>query len=207
MTKKEIIWREVLFQARQNKQVQFTQKEIAKKFGFSLSTVFNALKIPRQSHAVKVTGRFFILEDYKKLLYLWATHRNFQKEIIYQTFLPTKSIENQESLMPPLIHFGFYSAYKFLYNDKPADYDHFYIYADKKELKIILDRLLPKTEIKLQKSKIRRLSPNFFILQKDQWQKQYAPEILPEQIFVDIWNAPEWYAKDFLKALEEKLIQ
>jgi len=29
--------------------------------------------------------------------------------------------------------------------------------------------------------------------------------MVPEQIFVDIWNSGEWYAKDFLKGLENKL--
>jgi len=52
MFKKEVIWREVLVQARLNKKKKFTQKELAQKFGFSLSTVFNALKIPRQNLSV-----------------------------------------------------------------------------------------------------------------------------------------------------------
>ena len=53
MTKKEIIWREILFQAIENKKIEFTQKELAQKYGFSLSTVFNALKIPRSVSAIE----------------------------------------------------------------------------------------------------------------------------------------------------------
>jgi len=52
MIKKEIIWREILFQAIENKKTDFTQKELSQKYGFSLSTVFNALKIPSQAGAI-----------------------------------------------------------------------------------------------------------------------------------------------------------
>mgnify|MGYP003395742825 FL=1 len=52
MTKKEIIWREILNQAIENKKIEFTQKELAQKYGFSLSTIFNALRVPRSANAV-----------------------------------------------------------------------------------------------------------------------------------------------------------
>ena len=35
MTKKEIIWREILYQTIENKKFEFTQKELAQKYGFS----------------------------------------------------------------------------------------------------------------------------------------------------------------------------
>lgn len=85
MTKKEILWREILHQAAQNKKLEFTQKELAEKFGISTSTVFNALKIPRESGAVEVSGRNFIVRDTEKFLYLWATKRNVSRETIYGT--------------------------------------------------------------------------------------------------------------------------
>ena len=34
MTKKEIIWREILFQAIEKKKIEFTKKELAQKYGF-----------------------------------------------------------------------------------------------------------------------------------------------------------------------------
>ena len=80
MTKKEAIWREILFQRRQNGIIKFTQKALAHKFGFSLSTVYHALKLPRACYAISVTGRFFTLENYKKLLILFASQRKLQKE-------------------------------------------------------------------------------------------------------------------------------
>lgn len=195
MLKKEVIWREILFQKRQNNKIQFTQKELAEKFGFSLSTVFNALQTLRDSHIVKVTGRFFILADYKKLLYLWASDRNLEKEIYIKGFT-TKNIREMEGVMPPEATFALYSGYKSFYRQAPADYDHLYIYADKESLPEILRRLAPVENTKS--------FPNFFIIKQDEWLSGY-PQPLLEQLFVDLWNAPEWYAKDFLKALEEKI--
>lgn len=197
MLKKEVVWREILFQARQNKKVKFTQKELAEKFGFSVSTVFNALKTLRAAHIIKVTGRFFVLEDYRKLLYLWASERNLKKAIFYQSFLGS-DIKTLEAAMPPDVVFGLFSAFSILRGAVPSDYDHLYVYADQTKLGEILKRV---SEYKIISTRV-----NFFVLQPDQWLSHYH-DLPLEQTFVDIWNAPEWYAKDFLKALEEELIE
>jgi len=197
MLKKEVIWREILIQARLIKKIKFTQKELAQKFNFSLSTIFNALKTPRQNHCIRVEGRFFILEDYKKLLYLWANERSLKKEIIYQG-RSEKNILELESEIPNETTFGFYSAYKFLYQDAPADYDHLYLYSDIKDLDKLIQRLSLVSK--------PHSSNNVFILKKDPWMKFYKESIVVEQVFVDIWNSGEWYAKDFLKSLGRNLI-
>ena len=129
MTKKEIIWREILFQAMEKKIRQFTQKELAARFDFSLSTVFNALKIPRQTGAIEVKGRFFTVINSQKFLAIWATHRNLEKDIIYKTHtdLPPVKIEGS---MPSDVVYTAYSAYRLKFHDAPADYDKVYVYAD-----------------------------------------------------------------------------
>lgn len=195
MSKKEAIWREILFQRRKNNIVKFTQKGLAQKFGFSLSTVFNALKPLRESHAVKITGRFFLLEDYRRVLYLAASARKLERGIYYRAFI-NKPVSELEGMMSPGAVFSLYSGYKFLFGSVPAEYDHLYIYAEKEKFQDILGRL-PK---EAQKS----AAPNFFVIEPDSWFKNYEEDPL-EQIFIDIWNAPEWYAKDFLRLLENKL--
>src|SRR3989344_2702388 len=133
ITKKEIIWREILKKATQREQLEFIQKDLAQKFGFSVSTVFNALRIPRSQGAVKVTGRNFLVVDAEKLLYIWATQRNLEKDLIYKTFSPANAKEI-EGLMPPGIIFGAYSAFVHKFGDAPADYDKVYVYAGEFEL-------------------------------------------------------------------------
>lgn len=194
MSKKELIWLEILSQAIDNKTFDFTQKEMAGKFGISLSTVFNALKIPRQLGAVKVTGRNFSLVDAEKLLYLWATQRNFNKEIIYETYSPLGPKEN-EGLMPAGIIFAAYSAYAHKYDDAPADYGKVYVYAGPEEL----------AEIK-KRFPARKGNPNVFVLKKDELAGKYKLADSDARTFCDLWNLPDWYAKEFLKKLKEKIL-
>ena len=111
MLKKEIIWREILFQAIEKKKRQFTQKELATKLGFSLSTVFHALKIPREIGAIEVKGRFFNLTNIEKMLTIWGTHRHLDKEIIYKTHVDLSPLKI-ESEMPSSIIYTAYSAYR-----------------------------------------------------------------------------------------------
>ncbi len=195
MTKKEIIWREILYQAIEQKSRQMTQKELAAKFGFSLSTVFNALKAPRQIGAIKVTGRNFQIIDLEKFLYLWATARNFKKDIIYQTRVE-EPVLTIEGLMPPSIIFGAYSAYRLKFQEAPADYDRVYIYAsDLAEIK----KRFPVSSAKSY--------PNFIILKADPFLKNYSQTTTFAQTFVDLWNLPEWYAKDFQEALKQRILK
>ena len=193
MTKKEALWREILQRAIDEKKLEFTQKELAKEFGFSLSTVFNALKIPRQSGAVEVTGRNFIVRDAEKFLYLWATRRNVKKDIIYQTSVSAEPQEI-EGRMPPEAVFAGYSAYVRKYGDAPADYDKVYIYSDPKSLAEIKKRF-PQ----------RKGYLNLFVLKSDPNLEKFGKVTPDTQTFVDIWNLSDWYAKDFLSSLKEKM--
>ena len=193
MSKKEIIWREILFQAVDNRKMEFTQKDLAQKYSFSLSTVFNSLKTPRQSGAIEVTGRNFIIQDIEKFLYLWATFRKLNREIIYQTNV-SKPLREIEGEMPPEIIFGAFSAYSKKYQDAPADYDKVYVYLSKEKIKLV------EARFPAQKGR-----PNLIVLAADPWLEDFG-KITPDvQTFVDLWNLSEWYAKDFSNALKEKL--
>ena len=192
MTKKEIVWREILFEALENKKIQFTQKQIAQKYGFSLSTVFNALKIPRASGIIE-GKRGLRISDIEKMLYIWATFRKLKKDIIYQTAV-NKNIFAIEGEMPPSVIFGAFSAFVKKYKQAPADYDKVYVYIEKNRLPEIKNRF-PK-----QKGK-----PNLFVLSADSSLRQFG-KITPDcQTFADLWNISDWYAKDFLSALKEKM--
>ncbi len=191
MKKIETIWRELLFGAIEKGKRQFTQKEIAKKFGFSTSTVFQALKVPRKMGAVRVTGRYFVLEDPEKLLYHWASVRNLERDVFFRTSvaLPVLEIESQ---MPPRIVFGAFSAGRQILGEPPADYDKVYVYGG--------DLVEIKKRFPLQKGR-----PNLFFLKADKFLAQYGQITTLAQTFVDLWNLPEWYAKEFVKAIKEKI--
>jgi len=198
MKKIEIIWRELFYQAIEKKNLpvgepdrRFTQKDLAEKFGFSTSTVFQALKALRKMGAVRVTGRFFVLEDPEKLLYHWASVRNLKKEIIFsgKIDLPILEIESQ---MPPEIVFGGYTAARFILDEPPADYAKVFVYSQSPE-KI-------KKRFLFQKGQ-----PNFFVLKADPFLKNYGEHTCLAQTFVDLWNLDDWYAKEFVNSLKKKI--
>ncbi len=181
MKKIELIWREILETGRENP--AFVQQGLAKKLGFSTSTVFAAIFPLRQIGAVKVTGRNFQITNFEKILLFWAAHHQLSKDIIYQTHvdLPVMEIEG---LVDNQTIFGAYSAARMRLKSAPADYDKVYVYGE-------------TTRFPKQKG-----PPNFFILKKDEFMKGKITPL--SQTFVDLWNLPDWYAADFLNALKEK---
>lgn len=195
MTKKEILWRFLVIQAITYKKLQFQQKELAEKFGISLSTVNNALKAPRELGIIKVTGRYFLIQDSEKFLYLWATNRKLSGDIIYSTHVEG-NVREIEAKMPGDVIFTAYSGYEKFFGEPPADYDKVYVYSN--------FSILPELKKRFPE---RKGYNNLFILKSDLHLEEKSPKkIVPvEQLFVDIWNLTDWYAKDFLKALKEKL--
>lgn len=192
LNKKEIIWREILYRTIEKKNRQFTQKELAEKFSFSLSTVFNAIKVPRASGAIEVKGKFFVVRDCEKFLNIWATFRNINKDIIYQTRVD-KPVVEIEGLMPPSVIFTACSAFRLKFNEAPADYDKIYVYgADWEEIK--------------KRFPLRKGTANLIVLKPDAGLKTYGATAPLPQIYADLWNMSEWYAKDFLNALKEKIL-
>lgn len=185
----EVVYREILYQAIEKKNRTSTQSSLAKNLNISLSIVNNAVKRLAEIGAIEIKPRLFYVIDIKKILYYWASVRNLQKDIIYSTRIemPVKEIEK---LMPNDIIFGAYSAYKFLFNDVPADYSEIYVYGDES-----LKERFPEN----------KGTPNLFVLKKDKKISQYGKTTTIANTFVDLWNLREWYAKEFVNAIEEKL--
>lgn len=134
--------------------------------------------------AVKINSKNFEIINIKKILYYWASIRNLQKDIIYKIRVD-KNVTEIEKNMPPSALFTAYSYYKFKFNDVPADYSEIYVYCSKEEIK--------------KRFKEIKGTPNLFILKKD------SNKVTLANLFVDLWNLKEWYAKEYLQALENKL--
>lgn len=193
MKKIEMIWRQILFSRLEKGIIEFTQKGLAEKLGFSTSTVSLALSPLRQSGAVKVTGRNFRLVDPKKILYHWASQRNLSKDVLYKTKvdLPVQELENS---LPPQAIYAAYSAFTKRFNEAPADYDTVYFYIPKAVLPEV-EKRFPKQE---GKSGLVALTADLHL-------KKYGPLTPLSQTFVDLWNLPQWFARDFYLSLEEKI--
>lgn len=194
MKKIETIWHEILNEALHKGNFKRTQQAIAAKLGCSLSTVNHALNIPTQIGAIRKESKFFVLEDFKKLLYYWASVRNLARNIVYATRVDLPVLEIEGRALPDSIY-ACYSAAHHLLGEPPADYAAVYFYVQPENLAQFQERFPHDT----------KTAPNVFALR--------APQNLPHtkagttlvQTFVDIWNLKDWYAKDFTRALEEKI--
>ena len=172
----------------------FTQSAIAGKLGISLSTVNNALKPVKQNGAVDVFKNGFRLVDAQKLITYWATARNLEKDVIYETRVEAP-VSEIEKTMPAGTLYSAYSAYKFLFNDVPADYGKVIVYADGQAVKNIIELFPPK-----------KGPVNLIVLEKDERiNSGNSGGVAPaSQVYVDLWNLRDWQAKEFLKALEKR---
>lgn len=99
-----------------------TEQEVAAKYNYSLSTVNYALGTPSKIGAIRKTSKFFVLEDFDKLLYYWASVRELEKDIVYATYYPGRSL-TAESELPAGSIYGGHTAAKILLKEAPADYD------------------------------------------------------------------------------------
>ncbi len=188
MHKKELVYDYLLTEVIENKRRTFTQLEISKRFGFSLSTVSNALSPLASMGAVEKKARSFVLADPKKALYYWATMRKFEKDIVYRTRVELPVLE-LERLVPSSAAFTAYSAYRFTFKDAPADYSEVYFYVPENELNEVKKRF-----------PLRKGPPNVFALIG-----QGKDRVSKPLLFADLWNIRTWYAREFLQALEKRM--
>jgi len=198
MKKIEEVYREILYRAMEKNEFVLTQSQLSKKLNLSLSIVNSVVKRLNLIGAIKIQQRSFNILDIKKILYLWASIRNLSKDIIFQARIdaPVREIER----VLPNVFYTSYSAYKFRFEDVPADYSEVYVYANEDELKEIKKRI---SGFKIL-SENSPANSNFFVLKKDSSLDLYKETPLA-QIFVDLWNLKEWYAKDFIVAFENNL--
>jgi hypothetical protein len=183
MFKIEYIWRDLLDRVIEKKRPEFTITELSKKYSLSTSVVNHALYPLRQLNIVKINKFSSKVVDWERLLYFWATRRNLKKDIVYFTFSPLP-VYDREGLMPADVVPTAYTAFRYLFKKIPADYDHVYFYSNNIE------------NVSKRFSK-RKNPPN--ILKPDLYLKK-SKKISLSQLFVDLWNLPEWYAKDFCEA-------
>ena len=189
MKKIEFVYREILYLSLEKKNNKMTQLAVASKLGISLSTVNHALKPLRAMGAIDVKLKNFIVIDKRKILYHWASLRNISKDVVYATRVD-KPVQKIESEMPADAVYGAFTAYKFKFRDVPADYSEVYVYGSE--------------EIKKRFPENKNV-PNLFVLKKDDLMESYGKTTTLAQTFADLWNLKEWYAKEFLIALKNKI--
>lgn len=186
MLKIEYVWRELLYQAIEKNNPTFSISLLAKKFSLSTSVVSHALFPLKELKIVNVRKIGSEVRDVERLLTFWATRRNLKKDIVYQTFSSIPVFE-RETLMPAEVSPTAFSAFRLYFKNVPADYENIYFYTSNPDF---VKKRFPESPKK---------QSNIFILRKDPFFKLYKKTTLA-QIYADLWNLHEWYAKDFLEA-------
>ncbi len=194
MRKIETIWHHILQQALEKKEYRHTQQSLAKLFGYSLSTVNHALAVPEKIGAIRKESKFFVLVNFTKLLYYWASVRKLDRDIIYQTHYEG-NVSEIEGLLPQKSIYACYSAARLIFKEPPADYSKVYFYFSKEDLEQVKQRF-PVVKIK---------ESNVFVLQENKVLTDYGTITTLPQTFVDVWNLKDWYGQDFIQAIEKKI--
>ena len=194
MKKIETIWHYLLFSALEKKKFRYTQQEIARELGYSLSTVNYALNVPSKIGAIRKESKFFVVDNFQKLLYFWASQRNLFRDIVYQTYFQARVVEI-EGLAPAESVYACYGAARKILGEPPADYSVAYFYASEAVLRQFQARF-PANHSQ---------PPNIFILKANHNLQEYGSVTTLPQTFVDIWNLKDWYSRDFTERLEQKI--
>ncbi len=194
MQKIETIWHDLIWEALEKDEFHHTQKALSEKYGYSLSTVNLAVKSLAAIGGVKVSGKFFTVFDVKKILYFWATRRNLERYIVYKTWVDEPVLEI-EGTIPDGAIFACYTSAKEVLKEVPSDYSKVYFYFNEGNLGTVKKRF-PES---------RSPDSNLFVLRQASWQKGYGSLTTLPNTFVDLWNLSDWYAKDFIVALERKI--
>jgi DNA-binding transcriptional regulator YhcF (GntR family) len=189
--KKERVYREVLYGVLEKNIRSFKQIELSKECKLSLSTVNYALEPLERMNAIEKKRFGFSVIDARKILLFWASIRKIEKEIVYQTYL-NESVEKIESEIPANSIFTAYSAFKFRFKEIPSEYSEVIVYGEKEDF----EKRFGRENLKFK--------PNLIVLKLDEHLLKFRIAPLA-QIYVDLWNLPTWYAKDFLKKMEERL--
>ena len=201
MFKEEAVFREILCEALYtNKAVE--QKRLSQDLRVSIGLVNKTVTKLERMGAVSKYGRSYSVMSYKKVLMLWASLRNLQRDLLYSTRvdMPIREIERS---LPDGSILSAYTAFNYLFNEAPADYSEVWTYVPEDMLPEIRERF-PSNN----------LPGNLYILKADtlllENSKRYSKRInivsLP-QLYVDLWNIPSWYSKEYITLLEKKIME
>jgi hypothetical protein len=196
---KEVVIREIACEYLEGGR-NFTQLMLSRQLNLSLSLVNSAVRALSEISSVRVAQRGFEVISLNRLLLYWATHRQLSRDIVFTTrvALPVRDLERS---MPDEIAFTGYTAYRFLYDEAPADYSEVYVYATVEGTSEIRRRFEPNG--KVPNLTVMKADPNMEDAIRNH--RLNKSSVCPAQLFVDLWNMKEWYARDYTDSLSRRL--
>lgn len=188
MKKSEWVYREILFRNLEKGERFFKQSSLASVCGTSTGNVHEALKPLERMNCIEKKPMGFAVINPKKILLYWASIRNLERDIIYQTHVK-EGINEIEKEMPPVL-FTAYSGYKLTFKSTPSDYSEVIVYGEREGIEERFPRYPGKS--------------NIIVLRGDPHLEAFR-QAPAAQIFVDLWNLNTWYSDEFVKALDKRI--
>ena len=201
MFKEEAVLREILCQVLYNNDM-IEQRQLSDKLQISIGLVNRMVRRLENMGATYKTGRNYSITSFKKVLLYWASIRNLQRDVIYATRVSSPVREIERSL-PDGVIFSGYTAFNYLFNEAPSDYSEVYVYVPQEILSEITKRFPPL-----------KLPGNLYVLKTDKLLQENVRRysngeniVSIPQLYVDLWNIPSWYSKDYISLLERKMME
>lgn len=189
MLKSGVVWRELL----ESSGSRMSQLGLSRALHISLSTVNNAVRPLAAMGAVKILPRGLRVIDRQKLLLYWASMRDLYRDVVYST-RTGGSPSHVEKSMPAAVIYTAFTAYRFRYGSAPADYGEVYVYSGEPDE---VERRFPPRDGPADLF-VLRMDPRLADLSED----GLAPD---SQVFADLWNIREWYAREYVNELGVRL--
>ena len=201
MLKQEAVIREILCQFLYNNDI-IDQQQISQSLNVSIGLVNKVISRLQGMGAVSKTGRRYSVTSFRKILMFWASLRNSQRDILFSTRV-LGSVREIERDLPDGSILTAYTAFNYRFNEAPADYSEIWVYVQDKMIFEFKNRFPFNT-----------LPSNLFILKGDKLleenSKRYSSGLnivsIP-QLYVDLWNIPSWYSKEYVTLLEKKIME
>lgn len=187
----ERVYRRVVYEFAERGKNHFTQRSLSQQTHVSIGNVNYALKPLFGIGAVVHHARGFAVSNLRKLLAFWAVKSTSMKRVQYRTFTDSR-VHDVEMHIPSGCIFTAYSAYWIRFSEVPSDYAQVHVYGSAEAVR----RLYPPSD---------RGPVEVVVLRPDDELKEYGSVVPLGQVYVDVWNLPQWMSSEFLKRIEASL--
>lgn len=198
MLKREILWRQLADDVLDGRRTTFHQRDLAVELGMSAGNVNLALEPLRAVGAVAVVGKNLVVRDVKKILMLWGARRLPQP--VTAAFVTPERARDVLHVLPPGLALTSFAGFVERYGDEPAPFTvvRAYVRADDARTLAELGRRFA--------SALDKRTATIAIHAADAVLARDLPGIVgPAQLFVDLWSEADFFASDYLRALEGRL--
>jgi hypothetical protein len=199
--KEEAVIREILCEVLYGNNA-IEQKRISQLLRVSIGLVNKTVTKLDRMGAVSKTGRSYSVTSFKKVLMLWASLRNLQRDLIYSTRVGG-SVREIERSLPDGSILSAYTAFNYLFNEVPADYSEVWTYVPEDILAEVKERF-PSNNLP---GNLYVLKTNTLLLENSKRYSKGINMVSVPQLYVDLWNIPSWYSKEYIALLERKIME